>query len=64
MPYLYATVDDCSRVAAHVQLLTTAAATSPDLTDRPAVENISDVWTSCWYLDIACQRNGLNLLTG
>ena len=37
---------DCSRVAAHVQLLTTALATSPDLTDLPAVENISEVCTS------------------
>lgn len=52
MPYLYVTADDCSRVAAQVQLLTTAAATKPDLTDRPAVENISDVWTSCWYLHL------------
>ena len=51
MPYLYATADDWSSVAAHVQLLTTAAATRPDLTDRPAVENISEVWTSFWYLD-------------
>lgn len=57
MPYLYATAEDCSSVAAHVQLLTTAAATRPDLTDRPAVENISEVWTSFWYLgwtDVSC----------
>jgi len=51
MPYLYATDEDWSSVAAHVQLLTTAAATRPDLTDRPAVENISEVWTSFWYLE-------------
>lgn len=45
-------MDDCRRVAAQVQLLTTADATNPDLTVLPAVENISDVWTSCWYLSI------------
>lgn len=40
-PYRYATPDDCSRVAAQVQELTTAEATKPDLTVLPAVLNIS-----------------------
>jgi hypothetical protein len=38
-------------VAAHVHEETTAAATSPDFMERPAVLNISDVWTSLlWRL--------------
>jgi hypothetical protein len=41
--------DDCSNVAAQVQLLTTALATNPDFTVLPAVLNTSDVWTSLWY---------------
>jgi len=45
-PYLYAMPDDWSSVAAHVHEETTAEATSPVFTVRPAVENISDVWTS------------------
>lgn len=43
--YSQATPEDCSKVAAHVQLETTAAATRPDLTVLPAVENASEVWT-------------------
>ena len=42
-PYRYATPEDCKSVAAQVQLLTTAAATRPDLTVRPAVLNASEV---------------------
>lgn len=49
-PYLYATPDDCSSVAAHVHDDTTADATNPVFTVRPAVLNISDVCTSFWYL--------------
>lgn len=49
-PYLYATPDDCNNVAAHVHDDTTADATNPVFTVRPAVLNISDVWTSFWYL--------------
>jgi hypothetical protein len=45
-PYLYATAVLCKSVAAHVQEETTAEATRPDLTVRPAVLNISEVWTS------------------
>lgn len=45
-PYLYAIPDDCRSVAAHVHELTTADATKPVLTVRPAVLNISEVWTS------------------
>ncbi len=44
-PYEYATPEDCSKVAAQVQLDTTAAATRPDLTVLPAVEKASEVWT-------------------
>jgi hypothetical protein len=49
-PYLYATPEDCSSVAAQVQEDTTAEATSPDLTVRPAVLNISLVCSSLLYL--------------
>lgn len=49
-PYLYATPDDCNNVAAHVHDDTTADATNPVFTVRPAVLNISDVCTSFWYL--------------
>ena len=42
-PYRYATPEDCKSVAAHVQLLTTAAATRPDLTVLPAVLKASEV---------------------
>jgi hypothetical protein len=45
-PYLYATPEDCSRVAAHVHELTTAEATNPDFTVLPAVLNISEVCSS------------------
>lgn len=45
-PYWYATELDCSNVAAQVHDDTTAEATRPDLTVRPAVENISDVCNS------------------
>lgn len=49
-PYLYATAEDCKRVAAQVHELTTAEATSPDFTVLPAVLKTSDVWTSLLYL--------------
>lgn len=52
-PYLYATPDDCNNVAAHVHDDTTADATNPVFTVRPAVLNISDVWTSFWYLRLS-----------
>ena len=45
-PYLYAMPELCRRVAAHVHEDTTAEATRPVLTVRPAVLNISDVCTS------------------
>lgn len=43
-PYLYATLADCSSVAAHVHLDTMSHAVRPALTERPAVENCSLVW--------------------
>jgi hypothetical protein len=46
LPYLKATEQLCKSVAAQVQDETTALATRPDLTVRPAVENISEVCTS------------------
>jgi hypothetical protein len=49
VPYRKATLLDCSRVAAQVQEETTALATRPDLTVRPAVENISEVCNSLLY---------------
>ena len=49
VPYRKATLLDCSRVAAQVQEETTALATRPDLTVRPAVENISEVCSSLLY---------------
>jgi hypothetical protein len=42
-PYRYATAELCRSVAAHVHVDETAAATRPDLTERPAVEKFSDV---------------------
>lgn len=48
-PYLKATLDDCSSVAAHVHLDTTSAAVRPALMVRPAVEKTSElfpVWSS------------------
>lgn len=48
-PYLYATPDDCNSVAAQVHEDTTADATSPDLTVRPAVLNSSLVCNSLLY---------------
>jgi hypothetical protein len=48
-PYRKATLVDCRRVAAQVHEETTALATRPDLTVRPAVENISDVCSSWLY---------------
>lgn len=42
-PYSYATVDDCSRVAAHVHADTMPDAIKPGLTLREAVLNSSDV---------------------
>lgn len=42
-PYRYATPELWSRVAAHVHEETTADATRPDFTVRPAVLNISEV---------------------
>lgn len=49
-PYRYATLEDWRRVAAQVQDETTAEATRPDFTVRPAVLNISDVCNSWLYL--------------
>lgn len=49
VPYRKATLLDCSKVAAQVQDETTALATRPDLTVRPAVENISEVCSSLLY---------------
>lgn len=43
IPYLYATEEDCKRVAAHVHEETTAEATSPVLTFRPAAMYSSEV---------------------
>jgi hypothetical protein len=48
-PYLYATPEDVNSVAAQVHEDTTAEATSPDLTVRPAVLNISLVCNSLLY---------------
>lgn len=48
-PYLYATLVDWSKVAAHVQDDTTAEATRPDLTVRPAVLKTSLVCNSLLY---------------
>jgi len=42
-PYLYATAEDWSKVAAQVHDETTAEDTKPDLTVRPAVLKTSDV---------------------
>jgi hypothetical protein len=47
---LYATPDDVNNVAAQVHDDTTAEATSPDLTVRPAVLNSSLVCSSLLYL--------------
>lgn len=49
LPYRKATEVLCNRVAAQVQDETTALATRPDLTVRPAVENISEVCNSLLY---------------
>lgn len=49
-PYRYAMPELCKSVAAHVHEETTAEATNPDFTVRPAVLNISDVWSSLLYL--------------
>ena len=43
-PYWYATVDDCSNVAAHVHADTTDVTIRPVFTVRPAVENHSNVF--------------------
>ena len=49
-------------MAAQVQLETTAAATSPDLTVLPAVENSSLVWISPWYLETAVSKITIRVL--
>jgi hypothetical protein len=41
-PYVYATVEDCSKVAAQVQAETIPDAMRPGLTEREAVLNSSD----------------------
>jgi hypothetical protein len=49
-PYVYATVDDWSKVAAQVQAETMPEAMSPGLTEREAVLNSSDWWVEyCVY---------------
>ena len=49
-PSLYIAPKIQTKVAAQVHEETTAEATRPDLTLRPAVENISEVWSSRLYL--------------
>jgi hypothetical protein len=49
IPYLYVTVVLCNSVAAQVHVDTTDDATRPDLRDRPAVVNSSEVCCSKLY---------------
>jgi len=52
-PYLYAMAELWRSVAAYVYVDTTDEATMPDLSERPVVVNISDVWSwrLYWFSD-------------